>query len=67
MEVEFDQFKKDYNLSNLKNEIREKAVVIKNRLKNSSKETIETIASLERSYSNFKTITDDLRDYEVIQ
>ena len=67
LEVEFDHFKKDYNLSNLKNEIREKALVIKNRLKNSSNETTETIASLERSYSNFKTITDDLRDYEVIK
>ena len=41
LENEFNQFQKDYNISNLMNEIRKKAMIIKNQIKNATNETNE--------------------------
>ena len=38
LENEFNQFQKDYNISNLMNEIRKKAMIIKNQIKNATNE-----------------------------
>jgi hypothetical protein len=47
------------------NEIRKKAMIIKNQIKNATNETNESKALLESNYLNLKSATDDLRDYEV--
>ena len=67
LENEFNQFQKDYNISNLMNEIRKKAMIIKNQIKNATNETNESKALLESNYLNLKSATDNLRDYEVIK